>query len=223
MKNNKTTINSKQDTRIEIDKRTVYHQAGHVTAICLGNKQRQLPDVYFQIVIKQQDRDRQPSDRLTSAHDKHTVSVEGGSLIQSLLLSFPGVMQYHPWPQQEEYRSAFEADVINLLAGSLAEAKYVALCDGEVFNANLINLDALHSYGGSSDLEIITEYMKRFISCKTERDQKLAELFMAAHSFVNKRINWDAISAVAEFIMAEPHDVISCDKVISLLESRLVA
>jgi hypothetical protein len=217
MKNNKKAINSKQDPRIEIDKRIVYHQAGHAAAICLGNKQRQLPDVYFQIIIKQH------SDRFTHRQGKHTVRIEGGSLIQSLLMSFSKVMQPDSEPQQEQYRCAFEADIINLLAGSLAEAKYVALCDGEVFNANLIHLDALHSYGGSSDLDIITEYMERFISCKTERDQKRDELFMAAYSFVNKRVNWDTISALAEFIMAEPLGTINCNKVISLLESRLVA
>ncbi|SJM94586.1 conserved hypothetical protein [Crenothrix polyspora] len=211
MKNN-ATISTKQDTRVEIDKRIVYHQAGHITAIYLGNKWKQLPDIYFQAIIKQQEQYGQVS------HGKRIVSAEGGSLIP-----FPEAMPHDPLPQQEQYRCAFEADIINLLAGSLAEAKYVALCDGEVFNVNLIHLDALHSYGGSSDLDIITEYMERFISCKTERDQKRDELFMAAYSFVNKRVNWDTISALAEFIMAEPLGIINGNKVISLLESRLVA
>ena len=59
---------------------------------------------------------------------------------------------------------------------------------------------------------------------EAERDRKLAELFLAAYNFVNKRSNWRAISALADFIRDEPKDIIQCEEVISLLESsRLVA
>lgn len=217
---NATTFSAKQNSRIEIDKRNAYHQAGHVVAIYLGKRQRQLPMIYFQI-IKQQEHNGQLTDQLKQRQGKCTVTVEDGSLIQSLLVSFPEATQHHR--SQEGYRCAFEVDIINVLAGSLAEAKYVALCDGEVFNANVIHLGALHSYGGSSDLESITEYMRHFIPCEMERNQKLAELFRSAYSFVNKKISWLAISTLAEFIMAESHSVIDSDKVISLLESRLAA
>ncbi len=223
MKHNDTVINSKPDICLEMDKRIAYHQAGRAAAICLGNKQKQLPEVYFRIIIKQQERGGQPSGRLAHMYGKYTVKVEGGLLIQNLPFSFEEVRRYFSWPQQEEYRCAFEADVINLLAGSLAEAKYVALCDDEVFNDNLVNLGALHFYGGGSNMEVITEHMKCFIPDKAERDKKLAELFLAAYSFVNNRTNWDAISVLAKFIMAESHSVINCEKVVSLLESRLVA
>jgi hypothetical protein len=81
----------------------------------------------------------------------------------------------------------------------LAEAKYVALRDGEAFNANLVNLGALHFYGGSPDIEVINEYMECFIPQRAERGQKLAELFLAAFSFVNKRSNWLAISCPGRF------------------------
>jgi hypothetical protein len=52
MKNNKTTFNAQQGIDPEIDSRVAYHQAGHAAAIYLGNKQKQLPAVYFQIIIK---------------------------------------------------------------------------------------------------------------------------------------------------------------------------
>lgn len=91
------------------------------------------------------------------------------------------------------------------------------------FNADLVNLGALQFYGGDANREVITDHMERLITDKAERSQKLAELFIAAYSFVNKNANWDAISALAEFITAEPHSVINCDKVVSLLESRLAA
>jgi hypothetical protein len=228
MKNGYTAINTPTDTRIEIDKRVAYHQAGHAAAIYLGNKQKQLPAVHFQIIIKPLEWEGQVTSRFACKHGKYIAKVEGGRLIQSLPMSFAEATQYFSWPEQEECLCAFEADVINLLAGSLAEAKFVAARDNEVFNPNLVYLGALKFYGGGSDLEVITEYLECFMLHKTERDRKLAELFLAAFSFVNKRSNWNAITALAEFILdmpkLDPKDIIQCEEVISLLEaSRLAA
>jgi hypothetical protein len=223
MKNNYIANYTRQNSRVEVDKRVAYHQAGHAAAIYLGNKQKQLPAVHFQIIIKPQKQDGQFFDRFTRNYDKYTAKVEGGRLIQSLPLSFAEATQYFSWPQQEECLCAFEADVINLLVGSLAEAKYLASCDGEDFNPHLVNLSALHFYGGSSDLEVITEYMECFMLNKAEREQKLAELFLAAFNFVNSGSNWHAISALAEFIQDESKSTIHCEEIISLLESRQVA
>jgi hypothetical protein len=224
MRNGYTAINTPQDNRIEIDKRVAYHQAGHAAAIYLGNKQKQLPSVHFQIIIKPQEWDGIPLGRFACPHGKYTAKVEGGRLIQSLPMSFAEATQYFSWPEQEECLCAFEADVINLLAGSLAEAKFVASRDNEIFNPNLVYLGALKFYGDGSDLEVITEYLECFMLHKSERDRKLAELFLAAYNFVNKRSNWRAISALADFIRNEPKDIIQCEEVISLLEaSRLAA
>jgi hypothetical protein len=228
MKHNCIAVNAQPDTRIEIEKRMAYHQAGHAAAICLGNKQKQLPAVHFQIIIKPQEWDGQQSDRFMRNHGKYTAKVEGGRLIQNLPLSFAEATQYFSWPEQEECLCAFEADVINLLAGSLAEAKYIALRDNEVFNPNLVYLGALKFYGGGSDLEVISEYLECFMLHRAERDRKLAELFLAAYNFVNKQSNWRAITALAEFILdtpkkVEPKDIIHCEEVISLLESPRLA
>ena len=43
--------------------------------------------------------------------------------------------------------------MINILVGPLAEAKYITQRDGELINPRLINLNTLHDYGGTSDLE----------------------------------------------------------------------
>lgn len=228
MRNGYTAINTPADTRIEIDKRIAYHQAGHAAAIYLGNKQKQLPAVHFQIIIKPLEWEGQARGRFACPHGKYTAKVEGGRLIQSLPMSFAEATQYFSWPEQEQCLCAFEADVINLLAGSLAEAKFVASRDNEVFNPNLVYLGALKFYGDGSDLEVITEYLECFMLHKAERDRKLAELFLAAFSFVNKRSNWNAITALAEFILDTPRedskDIIQCEDVISLLEaSRLAA
>ena len=223
MKHNYIAIDVQQNTRIDIGWGNAYHQAGHAAAIYLGNQQKQLPAVHFQIIIKPQEHDRQPVDRFAGIYSKYTVKVEGGRLIQSLPMSFSEATQYLSWFQQAEYRCAFEADVINLLSGSLAEAKYVASRDGEAFNANLINLRALRFYGGSSDIELVNEYMECLMPNKTERKQKLAELFLVAFNFVNETSNWRYITALAEFIRDQPKGIIHCEEMISLLESRLAA
>ena len=213
-------MNTQPNTHIKIHNRIAYHQAVHAVAIYLGNKQKQLPAVHFQIVIKTQPRDDgQQSDRFMRPPGKYTAIVEGGRLIQSLPLSFTEDTLYFSWAQTEECLCAFEADVINLLAGSLAEAKYIASRDGEVFTANLINLNALHFYGGSSDIEVISEYLECFIPDKADRERKLPELFLAAFGFVNKSSNWRAISTLADYIRDYPIGTIPCEDVISLLDS----
>ncbi len=204
-----------------IEKRNAYHQAGHAVAIYIGNKQKQLPEAYFQIIIKPLSRKGQQSNKLSSKHGKYTAYVEGGRLIQNLPLSYTEATQYFSWPQQEEYLCAFEADVINLLAGSLAEAKYLASCDCEDFNPHLVNLSALHFYSGSPDIEIISQYMECFIVNQAERERKLAELFTAAFNFVNEQPNWLAISALAQCILDKSKTIIDCVEVISLLDSCL--
>ncbi len=218
-----TATNPQSGVRNSLDKRIAYHQAGQAAAIYLGNKHKQLPAVYFQIIIKQQDQDDDQLDLFTRRQGRCTATIEGGRLIQTLPLSFPEPTQDFPGHEQEEFARAFEADVTNLLVGPLAEAKHLLAYDDEVFSPNLINLNALQFYDGSPHLAVITEYMECFVADKAEREQKLTELFLAAFSFVNKKSNWHAISALAEFIQNEPKPVISCEEVITLLEARLAA
>lgn len=204
---------------VSVGKRTAYHQAGRVAAIHLGNKQKNLPAVHFQIVIKQTGQDGGNNGQSRRTPDKHRAMLEGGRLVPSLPYSFQGATRLLPPPEQQQCRCAFEADVTNLLAASLAEAKYVALRDGEVFNANLVYLGALKFYGGSMDLLTVDEYMDcLYPTSKTERDQKLTELFLAAYSFVNDSENWQAIAALAEAIHAHPQDMFTCEELIALLE-----
>jgi hypothetical protein len=66
----------------------------------------------------------------------------------------------------------------------------------------------------------ITEYMGYFIPDPSLRKQKLAELFLAAYSFVNQRYNWDAISILADYIRTEPKTIIPCEELIALLKSQ---
>lgn len=222
MKLDQAAINNGLTPRPHIGKRTAYHLAGQAAAICLGNQQKQLPEVYFQIIIQPQDGSTQLS-RKSRKRDQYATAIEGGRLIQSLPASFAEANNCFSWPQQEEYRRAFEADIINLLSGPLAEAKYVACRDDEAFSANLINLEVLQFYGGRPDLAVVMEYMQCLIPYQPEREQKLAELFLAAFSFVNQPANWLAISALAKLILDEPKRIIHCEEVIAALEPCLAA
>jgi hypothetical protein len=60
--------------------------------------------------------------------------VEGGCLIHSLPVTLIESANYFSLDEQDSYRTAFEADMINLLAGPPAEAKHVALHDNECFS-----------------------------------------------------------------------------------------
>ncbi|MGR9086220.1 MAG: hypothetical protein ACU841_04000 [Gammaproteobacteria bacterium] len=60
---------------------------------------------------------------------------------------------------------------MNLLAGPLAEAKYVAPRDNELMPPRLIDLNALHFYGGSADLKVVDDYpvIRRPIHIRKQR------------------------------------------------------
>jgi hypothetical protein len=110
-----------------------------------------------------------------------------------------------------------------LLAGSLTEAKYISSREGLDFSGDLVNLNALHLYGGGSELELVHEYMSCFVPNQTERKEKLEELFWDACRFVDNSSNWSAITVLAEYILDQPVGIIPCDKLISLLESGSVS
>ena len=121
-------------------------------------------------------------------------------------------------PFIRDYMVAFEADIINLLIGPLAEAKYIYTTDGEPFNHRLVNLNALKNYGGSSDLALAKEYLQSFSACKQQQDKKLDELFVLAFNFINDWANWAAITRLADYILNNNKNIISCEEVISLVE-----
>jgi hypothetical protein len=218
---------TQQGSKTLIDKRTAYHQAGRAVAICLGNRQKQLPDVHFQIVFKPQAQNGQPLGRVSRDQSRYTATLEGGRLVQSLPYSFAEATQTLSSPDQEHCLCAFEADVANLLAGALAEAKYVALRDGKPFNATLVYLGALQFYGGKAAVETIDEYMECLVPDRGGRKQKLGGLFLSAYGFINQPPNWSAITALAEYILGVPsvetQSPIDCEEVTSFLEGRLAA
>jgi len=197
----------------ELHSRTAFHEAGHAAAIHIRNRQKQLPPVFFEIQIK----------RLESSEREFFAKVVDGNLIQNLPIavieSFSAMTNYG----QHSCQRAYEADVVNLLVGPLAEAKHVALGDGEIFNLDLVNLNALRHYGGHSDLERAQYYLEYFITSKTRRDKKLAELLKQAYQFIDNPRHWTCISSLAQFILDSRQEVISCDEAISIFDACLSA
>jgi hypothetical protein len=151
--------------------------------------------------------------------------VEGGRLIHSLPYSIDGLAHKlidrneAMMPLVKDYIIAFEADIINLLIGPLAEAKHVYNRDDELFKHHLVNLRALKNYGGGSDLALAREYLESFSANRQQQDEKLDELFDEAFEFVDIYANWKAITKLANYILKCNKNIISCEEVVSLLES----
>ena len=207
----------------DLIKQIVFHEAGHAAAIYLYNKQKQLPPVYFQITIKKTDHSlANPFASRAVTHDHFVAMVEGGCLIHSLPVTLIESANYFSLDEQDAYRTAFEADMINLLVGPLAEAKHVALRDNECFSKNLINVNALHNYGGTSDLEKVYEYLENFISDNSLHEEKIAELFNKAFQFIDSPVHWKAIERLAGYILDNTKNTISCEEAIAVLDKSTI-
>ena len=225
MKRNKIIKSFNQGKLIEHKRRIAFHEAGHATAIHLNNQARNLPPVFFQIMFKDLNHpsEKEPRD-YHAKHDDYIARVEGGRLIELLPPSIEALGHKIPGhnnamiPFLKEYMAAFEADIINLLIGPLAEAKHIHITDGETFNHHLVNLDALKYYGGSSDLALVNEYLQIFSVCKQQQDEKLYELFVLAFNFISNQANWAAITKLANYILNNNQMIIRCEEVVSLIE-----
>jgi len=192
----------------DLTQQTAFHEAGHAASIYLGNKQKKLPAVFFQIQIQQ----------ATESNTLNVAKVIDGHLIQNLPIAGLDNFQSLSKLDQLNYKAAYEADVINLLVGPLAEAKYVSIRDDEAFNFNLINTHALNYYGGSSDVKKAYTYLEYFIPSESEREEKMLELFFQAFQFINTQGNWKYILNLAHYILDSEKDIISCEEAIEVFD-----
>ena len=194
----------------ELTNQTAFHEAGHAASIYLGNKKKQLPPVFFQIRIKKPE---------NAKNQLYCAKVVDGRLIQNLPIA--GLENIHDLTTEEQrhYQCAYEADVINLLVGPLAEAKYVSIRDDEAFNFNLFNPHALNYYGGSSDVNKAYAYLEYFIPSEQQREKKMLELFSEAFGFIEDKENWKYIFNLADYILKSEKDVLSCEEIIDVLSS----
>lgn len=197
---------------LELDRKTAMHESGHAAAIYFGNRQKMLPPVFFQIVI---------SDCTCNSEQHHCVTtVEGGRLIHTLPSSLEEATRNFSAVQQQAYRLAFEADIINLLVGSLTEAYYIAQRDNEQISPHLVPLSVLPNYGGAADLEMIEQYLHCFMPDQAQRERKIAQLFWQAFDFVSDWAHWYAITALANYILNSPNVTVSYDEIVEVLEAH---
>jgi hypothetical protein len=228
MKRNKIIKTSNLDKIIEFKRLTVFHEAGHAAGIHLNNKARCLPPLSFKIVFKETDcMEDADVQGFQTHHNDCSARVEGGRLIEllPLFICSPVCESIEPkgsilqW--DKGYRAKLEADIVNLLIGPLAEAKYVAETDGELFNHRLVNLKALKNYGGSSDISLVNKYLQHLSADEQQRDGILDELFMEAFDFVNNNENWAAITKLAHYIFESSKDIICYEEIILMLDQAI--
>ncbi len=85
----------------------------------------------------------------------------------------------------------------------------------------VINTHALNYYGGSSDVKKAYAYLEYFIPSKTQREEKMIELFSQAFQFIENNSNWKYILNLAHYILNSEKDVISCEETIEVFEQCL--
>ncbi len=202
----------------ELSRRIAFHEAGHATAIYLYNKYQQLPPIFFQINVKTEA--ELTTDILSLSLDNSVAAkVEGGCLVQDLLLArFDESYEAMSSAERIEYHKALDADMINLLAGAIAEANYVSLRDDEVLNAQLLTIDALRNYGSESDLARIDDYLCYLTDCPLDKQKKLGELLNRAFAFMTQSKNWKAVKAVANFILSSKRQIIRCEEIFAVID-----
>lgn len=206
------TDNFGQNSLAKIRLRTAVHEAGHAAAIYLGNRQKQLQPVYFQIVISA------VPGRTPKSPYNCLARVQGGRLIHSLTRSMKESIKEFSLIQRDGYLKAFDADIVNLMVGPLAEANYVAMMDNEIINPYLVNYPALRFYGGATDIEAVEEYLEFYTGDDAERRQKIAVLFNEAFNFINNRDNWRAIISLSQTIMASKKELLSYQEIATVLD-----
>lgn len=202
---------ARQHNLTELRLKTAIHEAGHAAAIYLGNQQKRLPPVFFQIAISGL------SNRPRTLKN-YFAKVEGGRLIHTLNSSVNEAVRDFSAAQKQAYLNAFDADIVNFLVGPLAEANYLATMNDDIFSPYLLKLSTLSAYGGDADLKAVQEYLDCFSDEPSIRQHKIDALFAAAFGFINKRGNWRAIIALAQTILVNKNDVIGYQEIVSILD-----
>lgn len=230
MKRNQFFKNLSQEKIFGHKQCIAFHEAGHAAAIYLNNKIRNLPPTSFQIMFKDLNGESEDGIMVYQVAQNDCIAkVKGGRSIKSLPSSDGNsadeTIDHNAAIMHsiKDHIIAFEVDIINLLIGPLAEAKHVAVTDDELFNHKLVDLEALKNYGGSSDLELVNEYLQFFSTCKQQQSKKLDELFTVAFNFINDRTNWAAITKLANYILNSNKNIISSEEVVTLLEQNSIA
>ncbi len=227
----KRNINTDQLSQVEMNEfqsRMAFHEAGHAVAIYSHNRGQNLPQVVFNIKIKEHNFSE--SDALASEQDEdYIATVEGGRLIPSLpnsenaaknrLLSLQQLKEDETDVNSDLFLAAVQADIFNLLVGPIAEAKYVSILDDECFNVHLLTLQSLVYYGGGKDIELINQYLQCFWNTDREVAGKLTALLHEAFAFVTEFSNWLVIKTLAHSFLEQKKQFFEYQEIVSVIEA----
>ncbi|MDT8407399.1 MAG: hypothetical protein RQ715_09125 [Methylococcales bacterium] len=202
----------------DLVKRTVFHEAGHAVAIILGNRSKDLPPVFFQIHLGCFAKKTEQATMARSGH-KNLATVQGGHLLDNLPVTVLECSGYYSPQEKNAYQAAVEADVFNLLVGPLAEARYIAERDGEVFCHDLLPLTILaRHYGGEIDINQCMAYLDGLIADPGLKTQKLQEIYRQACEFVKNSWNWRIIEHLVKHLLEAQPESIDCEHLLLLIE-----
>jgi hypothetical protein len=197
--------------------KSAFHAAGIATAIYLGHKQKGLPPVYFEICINQLATiTGQPINNHKENHNAWLAQVEGGMLITQIPESIAAATEHLNDIEKLTYQRVFETDIINLFAGAIAEANYVALQDGEVISPRLVNIAALHHYCPKPELDDLHQRL----GCidKTHQDKKISILYLQAFKLVTDPANWQAIETLSKHLLTTSKPIVHYEEIVATLE-----
>lgn len=199
--------------------RIAYHEAGHAAGIHLHNKQKQLPSVFFRIILKNAVAGMPSAAKARFGRALPFIAeIEGGRLTETMPIDVLESSGYFSLTAADAYRTALEADIINLLIGAAAEAKHVALRETGRFDRCAVSLASLPCYGGASDLAEAYEYLESSMASRQLREEKIAELFNRALDFITEPVHWRAIEHLAGYLLLRKENSVSCEKAIAVLE-----
>ena len=228
IKQNQITTALTQAKLVEYKKCVAFHEAGHAAGIYLNNKAKCLPAIFFKISFTEMSRLTKVEVMVEQNFKDHYIAqLKGGRLIEMLPPSLDSLVfkltENNAAMVQllTDYQVAFEADIVNLLIGPLAEAKHIAIHDNELFNLKLMNANALKNYGGNLGLALLNEYLHCFFA-NHEKEKKLEALFIEAFNFINNDANWAAIMKLADYIVVRD-TTIGYDEIVSMLDTSIAS
>jgi len=202
-----------------LNQRVAYHEAGHATAIYLYNKYKNLPPIFFQVCIETNlQKQLNNSDNFNQNHI--AAKIEGGYLIENPLLSLSTNQAQMSLQAKKSYAMALDADVINLLAGSVAEAYYLSTHDGETLTASMLTVEALENYGAYSDFQKINTYLSYVSPCIKQQTQHLNKLLHETFNFMTQPKLWLAVESVAKLFLSTENNIIACEEIFAVIDAQ---
>lgn len=207
--------------KYRIDKPSAFYVAGRTVSIHFGNHRKGLPPIYFQICIETLEPYVPISKKPNSIPAIGQAILKGGRLISELPLSIEQETNLMTSSEKLAYAMAFNADIVNLLAGFIAEAKFIAIRDNEVITPRLVNVNSLRDYGVARDLQLLWDYFKCYGEYNSERETQLIGLYLAAFEFVNTPCYWQAVCEVANYIETSEKFLIECQEITDILDNSM--